>query len=457
MSFVSAEQTAAPSGSMYRRIVRNSALFAGGTAASALFTMLAVAVAARALDARDFGVLILLQNAVLMLRALTTFSTQQPVIKLGSAALAESDRERLSATVSMALIVDFVACLLAFAIAAVSIETARRTIGLADQDVGSSWILAVSLLFTGYPMSNGIFRLYDRFGLLSLIQGVSAIALLVAYALLWMAGASLHAFVWVWAVYLSLTSLVQLWISLRLVHRDGVRIRLKPRLFATDDGQTLLHYCWSTWGTSTAETVRTNGDSLLIGAIISVEAAGIYNVARQLAGVLRKLNVVYMSTVFPEIAWLAARGNNDGAKRLNRRLFWAGIGIAAAAIGLAAIFGEPIIRLLFGERFMAAFVPLVILTAAAAGLLISYTPSMYVQIFRGPRLLLLLHVIATVVFAVAAVALTSIWSIAGMALAQLVFAIVLTLLCNLVLRKPARVPSSVLKDRLPDYPDLADD
>jgi uncharacterized membrane protein YadS len=82
---------------------------------------------------------------------------------------------------------------------------------------------------------------------------------------------------------------------------------------------------------------------------------------------------------------------------------------------------------------------------------------MYVQIFRGPRLLLLLHVIATVVFAVAAVALTSIWSIAGMALAQLVFAIVLTLLCNLVLRKPARVPSSVLKDRLPDYPDLADD
>jgi O-antigen/teichoic acid export membrane protein len=109
-------------GGMYRRIARNSALFASGMAVSSLFTMLAVAIAARALPARHFGVLVLLQSAVLMLRALATFSTQQPVIKLGADAQAAGDRERLGAIISMGLVVDMVASLLAFAVAALCIE-----------------------------------------------------------------------------------------------------------------------------------------------------------------------------------------------------------------------------------------------------------------------------------------------------------------------------------------------
>jgi O-antigen/teichoic acid export membrane protein len=422
---------------MYRRIAKNSAVVASGTAASSILMMLSVALAARALPSREFGVLVLLQSSVLMLRAVCSFSTQQPVIKLGSDAQEARNNERLGAVVSMGILVDLVSSVIALALAAIFIELSRATIGLADKDVGSAWILAFSLLFTGYPTSAGIFRLYDRFGLAALIQTASAAGLLAAYFVLFMISAELQAFVWAWGTYFAISSIGQLLVGIELLRRRHVPLRLRMRPFWSHDGRVLLDYCWSTWGTSTTETIRTNGDSLLVGAIASVEAAGVYNVARQLAGVLRKFNVVYTSTVFPEIARLASRGDDAGARELSRRMLMTGVAFAAVAVLTVAVVGRPAILLLFGERFSSAYLPLILLTAAAAGQLISFTPSMYVQIYRGPRLLLVTYAIATVVFLLAAVPLTYAFSIAGMALAQLVFAIVLTFSCSILLRKRA--------------------
>jgi O-antigen/teichoic acid export membrane protein len=396
--------------------------------------MLSVALAARSLNARDFGVLVLLQSAVLLLRALAGFGTQQPVIKLGSDAQASGDKQQLGEVISMGLVVDAITAVATFVIAALVIELSRATIGLADKDVGSAWILAVSILFAGFPASNGIFRLYDRFGLLSLVQTLSAVALVAGYVVLYATAATLQAFVAVWAVYSAIAGILQLGVSLELVRRDRVPLRFRWKLFSSNNGRSLLDYCWSTWGTSTADTIRTNGDSLIVAAIVSVEAAGIYTVARQLAGMLRKFNVVYTSTVFPEIARLSARGDIDGARRLKSRMTSIGLIAALLSVAVAALLGQFAIKLLFGARFAPAYLPFVFLTAAAIAQLISYTPSMYVQVYRGPRLLLLLTTVATVAFAVGAVALTFVLSITGMAIAHLLFGILLILLCDYALR-----------------------
>jgi O-antigen/teichoic acid export membrane protein len=420
---------------MYRRIARNSALLGGGTVVSSVFTILAVAIAARGLTARDFGELVLLQSAVLMLRAIVSVYTQQPVIKLGSDAQTSGDKRRLGKIVCMGLVVDFIASICAVGIAGSLIEFSRWGIGLADRDIGSAWILAASMVFGSYPAANGIFRLYDRFDLLSLIQILSSAGLLIAYAGLFLIGADLRGYIIIWAIYCSLSSLAQLWFSLGLLRRDGVPLAFQTSHFASDDGRTLLHYCWSTWGSSTADTIRTNGDSLVVGAIVSVEAAGLYNAARQVAGLLRKFIGVYSNTVFPEIARLSARRDTNGARRLNRRMLSVGLAIALVAVSLAAVFGREVLELMFGPRFADAHVSLVILTAAAAAQLISQTPSIFVQIYRGPRHILLLQVIAAIVFAAVAIPLTFTLSMVGMAIAQLVFGLVLTVLCNIALKR----------------------
>src|SRR5215207_6911914 len=104
-------------GAVYRRLARNSAYLAGGTVASALFLMLAAVLNARSLSAREFGLLVLFQSATMMVANLVSFSTQQPIIKLGSSALADGDMPRLGRIIGLGLLLDVLAALVATAAA----------------------------------------------------------------------------------------------------------------------------------------------------------------------------------------------------------------------------------------------------------------------------------------------------------------------------------------------------
>jgi O-antigen/teichoic acid export membrane protein len=91
--------------------------------------------------------------------------------------------------------------------------------------------------------------------------------------------------------------------------------------------------------------------------------------------------------------------------------------------------------MLFGSQFEPAYLPLVILTAAAAAQLISYTLSMYVQVYVGPEQLFRVYLVAIAIFATAVVPLTSLLSINGAALAQLLFSLTLIQCCSSALRR----------------------
>lgn len=420
--------------SMYRRIIRNYSLLGSGTAASSALLMIAGVVSARALTVRDFGALVLLQSATLFIRGLAQFATQQPVVKLGSDAQAAGDKGRLGTIIFMGLVMDAGASLLSFAVAAILIETAAGVVGLGDSNRGPAWILAASLLFSNYPGSNGTVRLFDRFGALSAIQTMCALGMLISFVVLFSIHAHLQLFAIGWAIYLALNGQLQLWFSFYLMKRNHVPLKPRNLSFASADGRSMLHYCWSTWAISSMDIIRMTGDSLLVGAIVSVESAGLYNAALKLAGVLRKFNLVHNSTIFPEFARLRASGETKAAKRLKRRLMLVSLGGGALVVAGVAVFGKLAIHILFGPRFAASYVPFVILTAAATVQLASFTPSMIVQIYIGPRRLLLLYLLAIVVFVASAIALTFAFSIVGMALSQLLFALVMILLCEMALR-----------------------
>jgi O-antigen/teichoic acid export membrane protein len=420
---------------VYRRLARNSAYLAGGTTASTLFMMLAVVLTARALSVREFGVLVLFQSATMMLATLMSFSTQQPIIKLGSSAQAEGDIAGLGRIISLGLLLDGLAAIIATAAAFAFLAFGRGSIGLEDEQLGLAVPFAVSLLFTGYLSSNGIFRLLNRFGLLSLIQAGCAVGILVASACLYASGAPLEYYCWAWAIFYALNGQIPLFVALFLARDAGIPVALSTGKIRRGDTATFLAYCWTTWGMATAEALRSNGDSLLIGAAVSVEAASLYNIAKQLAGVLRKMNTVYASAAFPEISALAAHGDLESAGRVRARMLWIGGLVGGIAIAAALLFGRFVLNLLFGNQFDAAYPPLVILTGAAAVQLISHTFSMYVQVYIGPESLFRIYMLAIAVFLVTVLPLTSAYTIAGTAIAQLLFSLALIYLCHLALRR----------------------
>lgn len=422
-------------GAVYRRLARNSAYLAGGTAASALFMMLTAVLNARALSVWEFGTLVLLQSGTLLVSTFMAFSTQQPIIKLGATALADGDLARLGRIVRLGLMVDMVAAVAASAIGFTILFASRRWLGLDDDLTGSAGLFAASLLFGGYLSATGVFRLLNRFGLLSLIQAGCAAGLLAVTAYLYATAAPFEAYCWAWVVYYALNTQLPLIVGLRLGHRAGIPLGRAGGKLERSDVRTFIAYCWTTWGMSTVETFRSNGDSLLAGAVVSVEAAGIYNVAKQLAGVLRKLNTVYASAAFPEISNLSAQGRDASANLVRVKMLWIGGAVGSVAVGAALIVGRPILGLLFGPEFEAAWIPLVILTGAAAAQLISHTLSMFIQVYVGPERLFHLYLLAIVPFVAVVFPLTSALSITGTAIAQLLFSITLIYLCHVTLRR----------------------
>ena len=422
-------------GAVYRRLARNSAYLASGTAASALFMMLAAVLNARSLSAREFGLLVLFQSATMMVATIMSFSTQQPVIKLGSSALAERDLGRLGRIIGLGLMIDLFAAAIAVIAAFAFLALGRDWIGIDDEHLGLAKLFAASLLFTGYLTSNGVFRLLDRFGLLSLIQAGCAAALLAVTAYLYASQAPFELYCWAWAVFYALNGQLPLIVGVCLARRAGIPITLSKAEMAPAELSTFLAYCWTTWGTATAEALRSSGDSLLVGAVVSVEAAGIYNVAKQLAGVLRKLNMVYASAAFPEISALSANGEVHSATHMRRRMLWVGGVIGVVAVAAALLVGRSVLALLFGPRFETAWVPLVILTGAAASQLISHTLSMYVQVYVGPERLFRVYLLAIGIFLIAVYPLTAAFAISGTAAAQFLFSMALIYLCQIALRR----------------------
>ena len=423
--------------SVYWRLARNSAYLAAGTAASAVFMMMAAVLNARGLSARNFGLLVLFQSATTMVATFMSFSTQQPVIKLGSSALADGDMAKLGGIIRLGLLVDFFAALAAASAALAFITFGRRLIGIDEEHATIALLFAISLLFTGYLTSNGILRLLDRFGLLSLVQTGCAAGLFAATLFLYESRAPFEAYCWTWAIFYAVNYQLPLALGLWLAHRAGVQIANRAAM-GSSELSTFLAYCWTTWGTATAEALRSNGDSLLVGAIVSVEGAGIYNVAKQLAGIVRKLSTVYGSAAFPEISTLSALGQEESANRVRKKMLLVSGVVGVIAILAALVFGHWVLSRLFGSHFDAAYVPLIILTAAAASQLISYTLSMYVQVYVGPERLFWVYLIAISVFVVAVVPLTSALSMSGAAAAQLLFSVTLIYFCNSALRGARR-------------------
>lgn len=422
---------------LYRRLVRNFLYLAGGTAAAGVFNLVAVAIISRALSPEEFGWLLLLQSSALALGGIVSFGTQQPVIQLGSVALEHRDLRRLATIIGYGLIVDVVAALTAMLTGMAIVLFAGDVIGITADQRAPAMIFAASLLFSGYLTSNGIFRLFNRFGLLSSIQAGSAAIGAILAAVLYASGAGLMAFVLMWAGTRALGTQAQLWVALVLARNRGAPFSIRSSDEGKADFRHFFAYCWSTWGTASTEALRTNGDSILTGALVSVEAVGLYNVAKQLAGLMRKVGPVYAGALFPEVTSLATAKDADGAARLRRRMVLVGAALGAVGIAVVALIGGPLLRFGFGERFVAAYWALLLLAAAAALQLINQTVSIYVQVYLGPVRLLLLYILATAAFVVAAPVLIAMLGIEGAALAQVLFVAALIAFCVISLRRSA--------------------
>src|SRR4051812_36995563 len=102
-----------------RRVVTNAGLLLGGRAVNAVLGLAAVAIAARALGAKELGVLVLIQAFAMFLGEVVKFQSWQTILQFGARPLAEGDRQSFQRVLRFSLSLDIGSTVIGIAVGVV--------------------------------------------------------------------------------------------------------------------------------------------------------------------------------------------------------------------------------------------------------------------------------------------------------------------------------------------------
>lgn len=150
-----------------KRLLTNFGWLAGGRTTGALMALAATVLAARSLGAQEFGLVVLIHAAALMLRQLCNVKTSEAVIRYGVPLAEDARTGELKGLLIRFARIDAVAALVAATSAAVLLLFFSDQFKLSDELLSVAAIYILVLLPSIAGTAKGTLRLLDRSGALS--------------------------------------------------------------------------------------------------------------------------------------------------------------------------------------------------------------------------------------------------------------------------------------------------
>ena len=335
-----------------RSLLKNTSYLAVSKGVAAVGGLITLAFAGRSLGVVAFGLLILVHSYAQAASGLTKFNSWQVVVRYGGPALREGDQPRFRGAVGFALGLDLASGLLTMVAAMALLPLVAPLFKLPDTLVGPAMAYCLLLPLMGAGAASGVLRLFDRFDLLgwqgTVTPNVRAILTLVAWWQQW----PLPAFILIWFITDLVGDLVTWWLAWRELRRRDLLKGIRPTLRA---GQ--LERGWpfavsinlnSSLNTAWGPLAR-----LLVGALLSPAAAGLYRVASSIADAAQKPTDFLNKAFYPEVMRLDHRDKAPWQLMIRTMVLAALIG--AVALLAVLIGGEWLLRVAFGEQFVEAY------------------------------------------------------------------------------------------------------
>jgi O-antigen/teichoic acid export membrane protein len=410
---------------LHRRIRSNVGAFFGATAVASALNLATSVVNARHLGAEGVGQIVYFSSFALTLSGVFSFSTQQPLIQIGKNALQNQDYLGIKRIISRAIAADYLGAVVGSAFGLLIVTKLARLIGLRNEQVSIGVLYSIVVAFSSTSSANGIFRLFDKVSYVALYPSVLSISYFLSAILLSHGNASVRTYLISNALIQAICA--QAYVAVSLVH---LRNRLAkagesaPQT-TTDVAPSFLTYVWTTTVTGTITSLKLYGEPFLVGVLLGDRYLGIFNVARQLVASINKITSSLSNAIFPELAELAARKALQDAVEIAKGVVKQIFGLSVIALMLALLFGKSVLVLGFGREFGSAWIPLIIMTAAALLSLASSPLSMIIQAFISPGVILRLYIYAFFLYILILVPLIQHFSIIGASIAQLVYSAIL--------------------------------
>lgn len=422
----------------FKQRLVNTGHMLSGSAASAVFGLVAVAITARALGPLEYGILALALTFVKAVEQLVTFQSWQPVIRYGATLQEPEQRDDLKQLLKFGLALDLGGALAAAAVSALIIVAGAPLLGWSERVQVVTLICCMSLPFnlTGTPTA--VLRLFGKFRLAAFTPTLGAFLRMALCGIGLATGADLLGFAIIWSVAKVIGTLAMIVFAARVLRANGITGVLKAPLEGVSRRfEGLWNFAWSTNFSLAVRSSANQLDVLIVGALAGPAAAGLYHIAKRAAKVAEQATAQIQTVLYPDVARLWGAGETAAV----RRAVWQVEGVVFAFGTMGVLFllvaAEPVLRWTAGPEFTDA-APLLIVQMIAVTLMMTGLASRSALLAMGrQRQVLNIVLVGTLAFHATALLLVPAIGAMGANVAHIVMGLIVSALLIVDFRKVA--------------------
>lgn len=403
-------------GQAARAVARNLGWLLASRGLLAILSLFYLGIAARTLGVYGFGRFALITGAAQALSTLVAFQSWTVVVQYGVGLVRSQDEEGLGRLFKGAALLDLISAVVGAVVAIVILELWSEDLGIGPTLKRATLIYAVVQVVTIRSTPLGILRLRDRFSVTALADGVTAVTRFVGAILVALIHPTVQGFMLVWGLGEVLTSAAYWFAVTRSGDLDllmsGKGVRQLPH-----EHPGIWRFALSTNANTTLAQGSKQVPLLAVGAVLGPAAAGVFRLAAQLAQALAKFSQLVSRAAFSEVVRAVRGAERARVRRLLGRAMGVSLAGGALIMGVVALFGEAVLRLVAGHPVPGAFPVLLLMAAAGCS---EFTGVVFDTVMTArdeAGLVFLIRLLGLAVIAMIAAAVMPIFGAAGMAAA----------------------------------------
>lgn len=349
------------------RILQNAGWLFAGKGLGAVLSIAYLGIVTRALGLEGFGQFALILSIAQSVGTLVAFQTWQVLVKFGMAHLQERRERELRELTGLMLLLDLGGALLGCLIVLAGMGALGTYLGWPPALTRDATLFALVMLLAVRSTAVGILRLRDLFRESAGADAVTPVVRLLGALVALAVEPTVTAFLIAWAAA-ELATAMACWLLAARAARGTIAfpsLSSAKRALAAHPG--LARFAASTNLSYSLEAVTKQFSTVIVGLVISPAAAGQYRLALQLGQGFAKLSDLLSRAVFSELTRVGVGQGDEGLRRLFRQSVRFSVVGAAIIVTLLLLLGKPVLGLVAGPEFAAAY-PLLLLLGTAAAL-----------------------------------------------------------------------------------------
>lgn len=378
-----------------RSLLKNSSYLGVSRVVAAIAAVATLAFTGRGLGVTLFGLLILIHSYAQAASSLSKFQTWQIIVRYGGQGLAAGRPEDFKLATGFSFGLDIVSGIVGMLLAMAILPLIGGWFGIPDEYMLFA-VLYCAVIPTMQGMTpGGVLRTLDRFDLVAWQGTTYPIARMVLAGIAFAAGSPFEVYLAIWFVTRLAGDLVLWWLAWRELKRRDMADALQPTL-SPHPLEDAWRFAIRVNVTSSLTAAWGPIARLIVGGLLGPASAAIYMVAATLADSAQKPTDLLSRAFYPEVMRMDVATKRPWNLMLRSAALAAMFGIVGVLVVILA--GDPLIRLIFGDQFEAAYPVLIVLVFAPFLIMISFPlPPMLYALHRDDAPLTA-RVIGTIVY-----------------------------------------------------------